>query len=382
MKAEVAIIGAGASGRGFIARLLQTDGAHITFIDSSLSLVHHLNEAGGYTIYLGRERHPLLIDDYRAFHTEDLRAMEAISQADYVFVSVGEQNLRDLVPLLEGAMRRTQSCRIVVCENGIAPKMVLRKALSNAATERMLITQGVIFCTSIPFGSIDILSEDFGELPYDADENLFLLPFPHFVAQKRFDVLLKRKIYTYNCLSACIAYVGYLKGYTDYAAAANDAQISRLCALLSRQLTRVISDAYAIDYAQQEAFAQRALNKFSNLAISDTIYKNARSVIRKLSVNERLIGPMNLFLQMGEDTRILCFITACACAYLRKEETASLRNEGFFKPIDVFLHLNWDMPGEQACWIVRDYQRILGDCPFPQVLDKMMANYLEPVKMT
>lgn len=368
MKHNVAIIGAGASGRGFIARMLKQDGAGITFIDANRELIDRLSAAASYQIYMGCEKTPMRMDDYRAYAIDAPEALTAVVEADYVFVSIGEQNLHKLNDFFREVAKLRDECRVVVCENGIEPKMVLRSALDESIRDQFRISQGVIFCTTIPCGEIDILSEDYDEMPYDTDEDLFELPFDHFKGQKQFKVLLQRKIYTYNCLSACIAYTGYLKGYTDYAAAANDPQIHALCQALAKKLTAVVSKAFSIDYDEQEAFGQRALKKFTNSAITDTITKNARSTIRKLSCNERLAGPIYLFSRMGEDTEILCFVVACAFVYLRREEMDNLRRSGYLRPMDLFLHGNANMPGGILARIEADYEEILNDHDIEDVI--------------
>ena len=63
MKHNVAIIGAGASGRGFIARMLKQDGAGITFIDANRELIDRLSAAASYQIYMGCEKTPMRMDD-------------------------------------------------------------------------------------------------------------------------------------------------------------------------------------------------------------------------------------------------------------------------------------------------------------------------------
>ena len=372
MKHNVAIIGAGASGRGFIARMLKQDGAQITFIDSNRELIDQLNSAGKYQIYMGCEKKPMRMDNYSAYSIDTHEALEAAVEADYVFVSIGEQNLHNLKDFFGEIAKRRDDCRVVVCENGIEPKIVLRSVLDETIQCRFKITQGVIFCTTIPYGKVDILSEEYDEMPYDTDEDLFELPFAHFKAQKQFNVLLQRKIYTYNCLSACIAYTGYLKGYTDYAAAANDPQIYALCQILGKKLTSVVSKAYDISYEEQEKFTQRALKKFTNSAITDTITKNARSTIRKLSSNERLAGPIYLFSRIGESTEILCFVVACAFVYLRREEMDNLRENGYLRPMDLFLHGNANMSGEILARIEANYENILNDHNFEDVISVLI----------
>ena len=50
MAEHVVIIGAGGSGRGFIARLLQEENVKLCFVDQNVELVEALNKRGQYGI--------------------------------------------------------------------------------------------------------------------------------------------------------------------------------------------------------------------------------------------------------------------------------------------------------------------------------------------
>lgn len=342
MAENVVILGAGGSGRGFLARLLKEDDAVLCFIDKNAELIRQLLEQGEYTIRVGEKA--VRMTGYDAYTTDDVEAVRRTAKADWIFASVGEEHLPELAPFLEKAsfLKGPQPLRIIVCENGIAPKNTLRKALAGTGAARAQVTQGVIFCTSIPEKkeSLDILSEDYNELPYDVDEHLFRMPFTCFPAKEHFDDLLQRKIYTYNCLSACIAYLGYYLGYTVYAEAANDPEVKRICRQLCEGLNRTICHCMNIAPEEQEAFSERALAKFSNPAILDTIQKNARSAVRKLSPSERIMGPMNLMRAQKEDVSILQMVAAAALLYLEREEKPEYDGRHFEDLMDLFMALN------------------------------------------
>ena len=72
---EVAIIGAGKTGRGFLARLLRetSDSApQIVFIDKNADLVARQNEEGCYRIrFFGDVREPVSISGYHAYTWQD-----------------------------------------------------------------------------------------------------------------------------------------------------------------------------------------------------------------------------------------------------------------------------------------------------------------------
>lgn len=345
---KTVIIGAGGSGRGFLARLLQEDGARICFLDKDKKLIEDLQREERYHIRVGKSGTEVTIRDYEAWSIDSSEAAECAAEADWIFISIGAEHLEELAPFLEkAALIRKEKVqngpfRIIVCENGISPKRILAKALKNTRAEDSLITQGVIFCTSISKkqGSLDIVSEDYQKLPYDVDEGLFLLPFEHFPATIKFDQLLQRKIYTYNCLSACIAYLGSYLKYQVYADAANDPYIKRCCQQLVQGLNHAICSSMEVDSEEQRVFSQMALKKFCDPDISDTIYKNVRSAVRKLSPAERIMGPMKLMEQQGEDIAVLELVAAAALYYLEMNEKLNFQDESYTDVMELFRALN------------------------------------------
>ena len=55
---EAVLIGAGQTGRGFIAPILQANAYHITFIDKNKELIDQLNAEKSYTCLLYTSTHP------------------------------------------------------------------------------------------------------------------------------------------------------------------------------------------------------------------------------------------------------------------------------------------------------------------------------------
>lgn len=371
MNKSTAIIGAGGTGRGFLARLLQEDGAEVVLIDKNETLIQKLKEAEHYKITYGK--HEYEVRNYRAYTLECEAAIQAAANAEWIFTSIGNEHLKELKPFLESVAREKKDAplRIITCENGTCPKQVLRNAFPKEEQEKFLVTQGVIFCSSIPADNgIDILSEDYNELPYDVDEALFELPFPHFKPQKNFTELLERKIYTYNCLSACIAYLGAYKGYTDYADAGNDQEIRKLCDQLLEELNPAISRKYGVSEAEQQAFSVHALEKFSNRDISDTIYKNARAAIRKLSPEERIMGSVSLMLSAEKDPEILYLTAAAALLYLEEKEEMKLDGICYKEPVALFKALNPDAGIQAEKRIEAYYEELKSGKPLNEIMKK------------
>ena len=313
---RITVIGAGKTGRGFLARLAAESNTAVDFIEKSTALIDSLQSAEQYTVqFFGGKREPVQINGYTIKSWDD----PELRFNDLILVSVGQTNLPEVGKMLKEKLPAEKRFRIITCENGIGPAALLSKAIG---LPNVQVSEAAVFCTTTDEGTPDIRSEDYPVLPFDSD----LLPgyvpeIKAFEPQTHFENVLKRKIYTYNAASAIIAYMGWLYGYEDYAAAANDSRIAALLDTNYASTNRAICDEFGCSAADQERFAALSRAKFCNPEIKDSIKRNARDARRKLGPTERIIGPLNLLKKHGEDYSVLCKTAAAALRYCRDEES-------------------------------------------------------------
>lgn len=357
----IVIIGAGRTGRGFVARLVHSSDRPIVFIDRDEHLVQRLNATGWYTVYFfGNERPPVKVDGYRAVTRNSAVARDVVANADMIFTAVGGQNLKDVAALIGQSLRHRSAqvadasshshvqpdgsemddmientIPIFTCENATRAGQVLRDHLSAMEVAGIKIAEAAIFCTTVeskaPGCELDIFSENFDDLPYDGAVLPGFQGVPGMAPVDNFPQLLLRKIYTYNCISACIAYLGANKGYSLYADAANDEEILQVTKNVMTSLNRVLSAELSISLVNQTDFSNRALAKFQNRDIHDDIERNARDVCRKLSQGERLVGPALLFLKhhVPIDDLVLVMVRALQYGYRHEKPIRQLlRDKG------------------------------------------------------
>jgi mannitol-1-phosphate 5-dehydrogenase len=321
------IIGAGKTGRGFLARLLGDSPFDIVFIDKSKELVDRINAKGEYKIhFFGGKRPACAINQVRAALPDSPEALEWMTRAKAAFMAVGEQNVAGLLPFLQRALDRRREehqskLSLFVCENGVTPSAPLVKALASRADE-IEIAGAAIFCSTIelPDSPLDMQSEAYDELPFDVEHLTTFSPLPWMKATPDFPALLKRKIHTYNCFSGCIAYLGAFKGYRWYAEAALDPEISAILDRIAEPLNRAIAKEFGIGIEEQQRFAQAALRKFKDETIRDDIPRNARSVLRKLAPQDRLVAPALLIQENGGSIDALALTIAAALHYRGPDE--------------------------------------------------------------
>ena len=309
---KIAIVGAGRTGRGFLARLLHGQ-ARIAFFDADRKLVEKLKARGEYHVRYYDSREADKITDYEAYATDDPGCGPVLWGCDCAFVSVGGENTKNAGEWLKKFMR-PDVCA-VACENAVCPAELFGgDRFSGKACS------GAVFCTTTEDSGgsdgLDIIGENYPVLYTDANVPDFIAGLEGIEAVEDFAMLMRRKICTYNAASAIIAYIGAKKGYEAYSDAANDPEIEAMLDDFYSEINKAICEEYKIDQKQQQSFALLSKAKFQNPDIIDSISRNAASPMRKLSPSERIIEPARLILKHGGNADALAKTAAAAICYM------------------------------------------------------------------
>lgn len=305
---KVVIIGAGLSGRGFLARLLHGQ-ADITFMDKDSALVRRLREAGSYRVQ-GFDGSPMaVVDGYTALDTSDEEGCaKALRAADLLLTCVRAENGPAVGQWLTSLL--DEPIPVIACENAARPADALR------LSPPWQPGSAAIFCTTVADMGVDIRSEDYHTLMVSDGDGAEVLSGLHgFQAVHSFDALMLRKIYTYNAASAIIAYLGARRGYRVFADAARDADIDSELTLLYDAVNTAISRELGVPIDEQRAFAEASRTKFRNPHIADSIERNAANPERKLGATERIMAPARMILKHGGDISPLVKTAAAALKY-------------------------------------------------------------------
>lgn len=322
------IIGAGKTGRGFLARLL--NGHRIFLIDKNAGLVDAINCSKKIPIEFFGNKKPGLSVAVEGAYTWETVTPEVFADAELILVSVGGTNLADVGTELGKYI--TADARIIVCENASSPAQKLYDAIG---IEGVSIAESTVFCTTIEKepGSLDINSEWYPCLQFDGSVFPEESHFPEGLKPvANFGGFLNRKLYTYNSASCIIAYLGALKGYTVYGDAANDPQILSMLDSNYESINDCICKEYGYEQQDQKEFALLSRDKFTDRTLEDTVARNAREPQRKLTFKERIVAPMLLQQKYGKDSSVLEKTLAAALLYTPPEETqwnAILNEKGY-----------------------------------------------------
>lgn len=324
---KITIIGAGKTGRGFLARLLKEN--ELTFIDKDQELVTALNAAKEVQIqYFGDKKPAETISFTEAMTWGDV-AEKGWKPAELILVSVGGSNLNDVGAELKKYIISGQ--QIIVCENASKPA---RKLYDAIGIEGVMIAESTVFCTTIEAKNdtvceadkkegpvLSINSEWYPYLQFDAEPMKDAIPQVNNLKPVfEFGNFLTRKLYTYNSASCIIAYLGYLKGYTVYSDAANDPEILELLDRNYEIINQCMCLEYGYDPEDQKEFAALSRDKFTDRTIVDTVARNAREPQRKIGATERVTGPLLLQQKYGKDTSVLEKTLAAMLLYRPEEE--------------------------------------------------------------
>lgn len=312
---NVTVIGAGKTGRGFIGRLLAESGRSIYFIDKDKELVDKLNKDGKFTVsFFGGKREALTVENFKAVTWDDAD----LSETELIIISVGGSNLTDVSEEIKKRTNDGKKRYIITAENAKHPSETVKEVL----TDGFNIAESTVFCTTIENGGLDINSENYPYLQFDADKLMFNPEIPALKPVNNFGNLLERKLFTYNAASCIIAYLGFLKGYTDYGEAANDGEILSLLDKNYAETNRVLCEIFGYTKEDQNEFALLSKAKFCDRTISDTVARNAREPQRKLQSGERIMGPLTLMYEKGADVSVLVLTAAAMLLYYGENEEA------------------------------------------------------------
>lgn len=316
---KAAVVGAGKTGRGFLARLLKESNADILFIDKNEELVNKLNADGKFDISFFTGRENMTISDFKAVTWENAD----ISDCDFILVSVGGGNLADVGASLKPLMNEDKTYTVITCENSSDPAKKLKSAIG---LDNVRVSESTVFCTTTEDG-LNISSENYPYLQCNQDLlGDFVTDVKGIRPIKGFGDFLKRKLYTYNAASCVIAYIGYVKGYSDYAEAANDEEILRLLDENYLVTNKVLCDEFGYAWDDQVEFAALSKEKFTSRAIKDTVARNGRDPLRKLAAGERILGPMKLIYSHGKNPEVL-IRTAASALFFDGEGEDAWRNK-------------------------------------------------------
>lgn len=301
--------GAGNIGRGFIGSLLKASGFELVFTDVNEAVINELNERGEYTVELaapGQKQE--IVGPVSAINSSQNPAAltEAVATANLITTAVGPAVLKIIASSIAEGLKQKKPdhiINIVACENMIGGSAHLKEAVFShlTADEQAAISQTVGF----PNAAVDRIvpiqhHEDILKVSVEPffewviDETGFIGDVPQIDGATFVQDLtpyIERKLFTVNTGHALAAYVGYQKGVKTIKEAVDTPDIRQVVEGALHETGSYLIDAYGFRKEEHDAYIQKIIKRFENAFISDEVTRVARSPLRKLGADDRLIGP-------------------------------------------------------------------------------------------
>ena len=321
--------GAGNIGRGFVGLLLHEGGYDLVFSDVADALVDAINATESYTVHeAGPGGVDRVVTGYRAVNskTDPDAVAEEISTADVVTCAVGPTVLRFIAPaIVAGLLRRSPErapLKIMACENAIGATDQLRteiEKLDRSASDRAVFANTAVdrIVPTQPAGAgVDVTVEPYFEWAIESGpfgDDLPNIPGAHFVDDLR--PYIERKLFTVNTGHAATAYFGAQTGHVRISDALADPSIAARVGAALEETSAVLSAVHGLDAAELADYRATILERFRNPELVDTVQRVGRQPLRKLSRNERFIGPAVQAAEHGLSTSALVAAVAAAIAF-------------------------------------------------------------------
>lgn len=337
--------GAGNIGRGFIGLILRQNGYELTFADISDTLIDAIRQQGEYDVIIaGPTREVIHVAGVSAVHNvkEPDRLRLLLQEADLVTTAVGPA----IVPLIartiaDGIKARlaqpgARPLNIIACENAIGATDILKDALFKLLDpgEQALASRLIGFPNSavdriVPAQSnanlLDVKVEPFFE--WVIEENKLAGSPPQLTGVHYVDSLqpyIERKLYTVNTGHAATAYLGLQKGLRTVYEAISDPAIEADVRGVLGETSRYVTAAYGFDAGEHQNYVNTIIGRFKNPEISDDLARVGRSPLRKISRNDRFVGPALKLIDMGIEPVYLARALAAALRFRSEGDPESL----------------------------------------------------------
>jgi mannitol-1-phosphate 5-dehydrogenase len=303
--------GAGNIGRGFIGSLLAASGYDVVFVDVNEQIVRLLKEQGEYRVIIAGERQEeQWVRGVSALNSQTERddVIEAIASADLVTTAVGPHILPVIAPVIAAGLERRftvhqKPLHVIACENMIGGTETLKQHVVTHLSEagRQLVEECVGFLNCavdriVPNQTNDdplaVTVEPFFEWAIETKNTIGAVPpiqGAHFVAD--LGPYIERKLFTVNTGHALAAYLGYQKQYRTVQEAMKDSGIRESVEQALRESGAVLVKKHGWDEQEHRSYIETTIGRFTNPSLSDDIVRVARSPIRKLGPNDRLVAP-------------------------------------------------------------------------------------------
>ena len=331
MEDNVVIFGAGAVGRGFIARLLSAKGLMPVFVETDVQVARHLNKVNSYVVYVTEaEKREYLVSGYKVLTPEQgPEISKALVDCLFAATAVGGRNLENVALTvasgLTGALqKRVEPLNILLCENWPDAEKVLAEALLRAGCDRdsfACVRCSVERMVRGGDNELDLIAES-GQ-PFYVDRQTWkgqqgdvVCGIDGLTFTDDIEAVYARKLFTSNAGGAALAYFGFISDCKFLYEAMEIPEIRKNLTELLNIAKQCLIESFGLDEAGLERHLDELMNRrFPNRDLADTVQRVARNPVRKLGSKERLAGLVHLLRRHALSTEPVSRVIGSALHY-------------------------------------------------------------------
>jgi mannitol-1-phosphate 5-dehydrogenase len=344
--------GAGNIGRSFIGQIFANAGWEVVFVDIDERIIAELNRAHRYRVIVKEKVEKTIevanVRGVLASHQDEV-AIE-IASCDLVSTAVGQQALKNIIPLIaRGIVERgftapERTLNIIICENMRNAASFFRNALLEAFKKNpdVLDPSAVLARVGLVETSIGkmvpimheedrkkdpllVFAEEYNSLILDRHGFLGTIPdVPQLEPKENIKAYVDRKLYIHNLGHAVLGYTAFVfgKGLMYVWEAAEDRALMDITRQAMWEAGNALIAAYPQEFHEKNIgeHIEDLLSRFKNRALGDTIYRVGRDLYRKLGPDDRLAGAVRLCEAHGIIPENICVGIACALFFKAADE--------------------------------------------------------------
>lgn len=307
------IFGSGNIGKGFLGLELHKNGYDLIYTDVVAPVIAQLQQRKGYDVEIIETGERIFVPVSEAVLTSSIALSGHIQKTDLIVTAVGPDNLpsvgKALAQPLFSRAKSNSPLNIVACENTPNNSETLKgyviDELAKTTPHAVSLVDRII---GFPNCVVDRISlphpqmvrvEQHYEWIIDGNAWKGNVRIPGVVYTPDIKPYSSRKLYVLNGSHATIGFMSQAKKITYVHDALKNQDIYQTVTGQMKEAVLGLVHEFKLDAAEQEAYVDMVLSRFSNPQFQDETIRLTRRQASKLARNERLIGPALLCLKHG-----------------------------------------------------------------------------------
>lgn len=322
---SILIFGAGKIGRSFIGQLFGLADYEVIFVDVDPIIVNALNQRKCYPVIIkGGKEKTLIINNVRAVSGLDkTQVIDEVSQASLLAVSVGKNALEKIIPLIgEGLQKRyfidsNKPLDIIIAENMRSAGDFMYNKLSSILPKDYPIDQllglvetsigkmvPIMLQADFKNDPLQVFAEPYNDLILDRKGFKGAIPnIPGLCPKDNITAWVDRKAFIHNLGHASTAYLGafHHPEFQFIYEVLDDSDIFLRVRKVMLQAANILLNYYPNDFTLigLELHIDDLLSRFQNKALKDTVFRVGQDLPRKLNINDRFVGVIQMAKKKG-----------------------------------------------------------------------------------